>query len=327
MNNYVAITRDILIDNTKTGCDLFLKSRVNASHKYVLFCRGNELLTGERKKELIEQNIKKLFIRTRDFGRYFKYQEKNLKNILTDRQRSSEEKSQAVYHVAKNLAIELVDNPRSGTNLGRVTRWVDNTIGYILNDENAFSSLIKVTSHDYYTYTHSVNLSVLGLLFGKHISLNSHGLNCLGTGMLLHDLGKIEIPLEILNKPGRLSMDEFETIKKHPETGIKLLEDEKIEEESLTVVIQHHENYDGTGYPNGIGGDDIHLFGRIARIIDVYDAMTTNRPYAEQCRPFAALAEMNKTMAGCFDKELFKEFIYFLGPVDSRKKQRDDTLL
>ncbi|ODS33081.1 MAG: hypothetical protein SCARUB_01780 [Candidatus Scalindua rubra] len=225
------------------------------------------------------------------------------------------------------MATDLIDNPRSGINLGRVKKWVDNTIGYILRDENAFSSLLKVTSHDYYTYTHSVNLSVLGLLFGKHLSLNPHDLNCLGIGMLLHDLGKIEIPLEILNKPGRLTKDEFETIKKHPETGIKLLEDEKIGEKPLKVVIQHHENYDGTGYPNGIGEKDIHLFGRISRIIDVYDAMTTKRPYADICRPFSALAEMHKTMADCFDKELLKEFIYFLGPIDPRKKQRNDVLL
>lgn len=327
MNNYVAVTNSFLIDNTRVGCDLYLQSRVNGRFKYILFCRADELFSSERRNELIERNIKKLFIYIKDFKNYFRYQEKNLRNVIEDKQKSSTEKSQAVYHVAKNLALELVNNPRSGISVGRVTKWVDNTIGYILNDENAFSSLIKVTSHDYYTYTHSVNLSVLGLLFGQHISLNSHDLNCLGTGMLLHDLGKIDIPLEILNKPGCLTKDEFEIIKQHPKTGVKLLEDEKIGEKTLKVIIQHHENDDGTGYPNRIGGDDIHLFGKISRIVDVYDAMTTIRPYADARTPFAALKEMNETMVDCFDKELFKEFIHFLGPVDRRKKHRNDTLL
>ncbi len=101
-----------------------------------------------------------------------------------------------------------------------------------------------------------------------------------------------------------------------------------IDGSSLKVVIQHHENYDGTGYPYGIGGNDIHLFGHIARIIDAYDAMTSDRPYAAAMRPFATLAEIKKEMLGCFNEELLKEYIYFLGLKEQRSKPRvDDTLL
>ncbi len=90
---------------------------------------------------------------------------------------------------------------------------------------------------------------------------------------------------------------------------------------------QHHENFDGSGYPYGIKGDEIHLFGRIARIIDAYDAMTSKRSYAEAMRPFAVLAEMKNKMSGCFDEKLLREFISFLGPKDSRTKLRSaDTL-
>ena len=203
---------------------------------------------------------------------------------------------------------------------------MDNTVIYILHDKNAFSSLLKVTSYDYYTYTHSVNLSVLGLLFGKHISLDTYKLNCLGVGALLHDLGKVEIPLEILNKPGRLTKEEFQIVKKHPEIGVELLEgQENIAKESLKVVIQHHENYDGTGYPYRIGGKDIHLFGRISRIIDVYDAITTNRCYGKARTPYDALAEMKEKMDNCFEEELFKEFVYFLGPYNAAKSEEKMT--
>lgn len=320
MSNFMAVTQSSLIENTKIGCDLYLKSHVNGVPRFVLFCRGGEIFGNDRREELISKNINKLFIPTRELKAYFKYQENNLKNVLSDKKKTSQEKSHVVYHVAKYLAQDLLSDPRSGVNIGRVTNWVDNAVSYILHDHNAFSSLLKVTAHDYYTYTHSVNLSVLGLLFGKHLALNPHSLNSLGIGMLLHDVGKIEVPLEILNKPGRLTKEEYEIAMKHTEKGIKILENEKnITEESLIIVIQHHENYNGTGYPNRIGGSDIHLFGRISRIIDVYDAITTNRPYRIAKKPFVALVEMKEKMPNCFEDELFKEFIYFLGPKSPQK--------
>lgn len=94
------------------------------------------------------------------------------------------------------------------------------------------------------------------------------------------------------------------------------------------ITLQHHENYDGSGYPHGIQKDEIHRCGKIARIIDVYDALTTNRPYAKAIRPFAALVEMKEKMSNCFDEELLKEFIRFSGPYDPRAKTRKgDRLL
>ncbi len=323
MSNYMAITRSSLVEDTKVGCDLYLKNRINGDIRYILFCRGDEIYSNERKGRLIEQSIEKLFIRTVDYASYFRYQEKNLQTVLADKKSSSEEKSHVIYNTAKYLAQDLLSDPRSGLNtkVKRATKWVDNTVNYILHDKNAFPSLLKVTTHDYYTYTHSVHISVLGLLFGRHIHLDIHNLKSLGIGGLVHDLGKVEIPLEILNKPGRLTKREFEIIKKHPEIGIEFLKGgTDLDEKSLKVVIQHHENYDGTGYPNRIGGKDIHLFGRISRIIDVYDAITTNRCYRKALTPYDALVEMSENMEHCFEQELFKEFVYFLGPHSQGKK-------
>jgi len=327
MNKYMSITYDTLLDNTKLGYDLYLKTYVKGVPRYVLFYRGDEVFGNDRREELIRQNIKKLFICTDDVQKYFNYQEKNLQTIISDRNKSSEEKSQTVYQVAKYLAMDLANDPRSGTHLRRVTKWVDSTINFIFHDQNAFSGLVRVTSHDYYTYTHSVNLSVFGLLFGKYLFFNPYELKCFGTGLLLHDIGKIEIPLEIINKPGKLTKEEFEIVMEHPAAGKNLLEDKNVEEGSLRIVVEHHENFDGTGYPNGIGGKDIHLFGRIARIIDVYDAMTTKRVYAGAKRPFAALKEMKEQMQNCFELELLKEFISFLGPHDPRRKRRKEDFL
>lgn len=314
MKEFLAINESTLIVDTEVDCDLYIKSHVNGVPRYVLFSHGGEMFRGDRRRKLVENNIDKLYVYANSYKSFNDYQEQNLKTILADDGKSSGEKSNIVYSVAKNLTQELLNDTKSGIKMDRVTSWADNTVDYILKDENAFSNLIKVTSHDYQTYTHSVNVSVLGLLFGKFLGFSQDSMRSLGTGLLLHDFGKIEIPLDILNKPGSLTSDELKVVAKHPEAGISLLtKEDNILKESLVIVAQHHENYDGTGYPNRIGGNEIELFARVSRIIDAYDAITTNRCYKNALKPFSALLEMRENMASCFDTALFKEFICFLG--------------
>lgn len=314
MKEFLAINESTLIVDTEVECDLYLKSNVNGVPRYVLFSHGGETFRNDRRKKLVENNITKLYVYANSYKTFNDYQEQNLKTILADNGKSSVEKSSIVYSVAKNLTQELLNDTKSGVKIDRVTSWADNTVDYVLRDEHAFSNLIKVTSHDYQTYTHSVNVSVLGLLFGKYLGIDQDSLRTLGTGLLLHDFGKVEIPSDILNKPSILTNDERKIVAKHPEAGISLLTKEgNILNESLLIVAQHHENFDGTGYPHGIGGDEIQLFGKVARIIDAYDAITTKRAYKEALKPFSALLEMRETMINCFDMELFKEFICFLG--------------
>ncbi len=314
MSEYTAITKNALIEGTKIEFDLYLKSGSNGQSNYVLFSRGDELFSPERREELMSRDEQKLFISSDDTGKYLKYQEENLRHIIEDDTKSSQEKSGVLYQVAENLTEELLDNPRSGQHIERTSSWVGNTVHHILENENTFSSMFKVITHDYRIYTHSVNTSVIGLLFGKYLSLKQEELNCLGMGLLLHDIGKTTVPPTVIRKRGKLTVNEFQEMKKHPKAGLELLGHRgDVDARSLKVVIQHHENNDGTGYPYGIGGSDIHLLGHISRIIDAYDAMTTERHYAFAEKPFAVLAEMKNKMLNCFDAELLKEFICFLG--------------
>jgi len=328
MSEYTSISGDALLEGTEVEFDLFLRADAGASSNYVLYCRSGEDLSPERREELLSKHADRLCISTEDIDKYIEYQEKNLKTIVNDENKSTREKSGIVYQVATKVVADLLENPKSGKNMERVSEWVTNTVSHIIQDDNTFSTLLGVSSHDYQIYTHSVNLSVLGLLFGKHLSFKEDELARIGSGMLLHDIGKLAIPLNVVNKPGHLTGEEFKAMKKHPKAGLEILEHRSnVNVLSLKIVIQHHENYDGTGYPYGISGDDIHLFGRIARVIDVYDAMTSKRSYAEAMRPFAVLAEMKNKMPGCFDVKLLREFIYFLGPKDQRKERRSgDTI-
>jgi len=322
-NEYIAISKDALVENTKIEFDVFLRSDQNGRSRYILFCRGNQAFSSERKGELLNRNTQRLYIAAKDTSKYIRYQENNLKQIVEDSSKTSLQKSGALYQVARNLAQDVLDDPYSGENIERASEWVGNTISHIFQNKNTFSSLFEVASHDYHTTTHSINTSVIGLLFGKYLSLSPHELECLGTGLLLHEIGKSKISQELLNKKQVLTDEDFLEIKKHPKAGLDILDlRDDVDGLSLKVVIQHHENNDGTGYPYGIGGSDIHLFGHIARIVDAYDAMTSDRPYAAAMNPFATLAEIGKENKICFDEELLKEFIYFLGLKDPRSKSR-----
>ena len=328
MSQYVAIAKDVLTDDTALGFDLYLRNESKGGDKYVLFCRGGEQVNSDRKEEFLNRNAQKLYISRDDTDKYLEYQEKNLNELINNENKSTLEKSGTVYQVAENIVEDLLDDPKSGQNMKRASEWVNSTVMHIVQDENAFSSLFEVASNDYSTYTHSINTSVIGLLFGKYLSLTQYELDCLGRGLMLHDVGKLSLPPKVINKSGTVSGDEYNAIKRHPKLGLDLLVHRNdIDALSLKVVIQHHENQDGSGYPYGIGGSDIHLFGSIARIIDVYDAMTTNRSYAKAKRPFAVLAEMKNKMSHCFNEELLREFICFLGPKESRSEIREEDEL
>ncbi len=320
-SGYTAISQSALVENTKIEFDVFLKNEVGGRSRYILFCRGNQEFSSERKEELISRNAQRLYISTKDTSKYLKYQEKNLNQIVEDSSKSSLQKSGALYQVAGNLAKDVLDNPESSKNVERASAWVGSTISHIMQNKKTFSSLFDVVTHDYQTTTHSINVSVIGLLFGKYLSLSPNELECLGTGLLLHDVGKSKIPQEILSKGGSLTDQEFLEIRKHPKAGLDILEhNDSIDGLSLKVVIQHHENNDGSGYPYGIGGSDIHLFGHIARIVDAYDAMTSKRSYADAMKPFDTLAEIRKENQICYNEELLKEFICFLGLRDPKSK-------
>jgi putative nucleotidyltransferase with HDIG domain len=327
MSDYLPINSNSLRTDTKIGCDLYLLVKTSIDSRYVLYCRGDAVFENNKKEMLVEKNTNRLFIKNEDQQTYYEYLEDNFQNIISDTRISSDEKTKIIHGTATNLVKDLFNDPRAG-NIERTKTFAYNMVDYILKEGSAARSLLKIAIHEYYTYTHSVNVAAVGTLFAKNIGLGDDDLKGFCSGILLHDIGKTKISTDILNKNGKLTDEEYSKIKEHPELGVEILKGTNNGfTDEYTITLQHHENYDGTGYPLGLQKDEIHCCGRIARIIDVYDALTTNRPYAKAMRPFAALKEMKEKMLNCFDKEMFVEFIRFSGPYDPRQKQRkSDTL-
>ena len=181
----------------------------------------------------------------------------------------------------------------------------------ILKTPDALLNLVDIKSFDDYTFTHNVNVATLSVIIGQSLGLSGSDLFDLGLGALLHDVGKLKISLSILNKEGKLTEAEFTEMKRHPTFGYEVLcRSQDIPERSRMVALQHHERFHGKGYPRGLTGESISLFGRICAIADVYDALTTDRPYRVAMPPHEAMKIVMGGIDSQFDPKVLTSFVH-----------------
>lgn len=182
-------------------------------------------------------------------------------------------------------------------------------VTYLLNNKDITKEVSSISAYDMVTWTHSVDVCTYAVMLGIAEGYTNKELNELSQAALLHDIGKCLVNRQILNKPGRLTDDEFAMMKNHPEYGRSVLtHNTSLSAPTIAAVYAHHENEDGSGYPRGATGDHIHRYAKIIHICDVYEACTARRPYKKPMNPADALENL---MAGCgniFDKNLLSEF-------------------
>lgn len=234
-----------------------------------------------------------------------------LREAVNSRTMAPEKKAAIVYKSSLTIMQRLLDEPVA-ENIREAKLGISQIVNLIISDDATSRNLLTITSYDYYTYTHSVNVGVLSVLLSKMLFSESlsHDMHELGAGFFLHDIGKVRIDPAILNKPARLTDAEMMIMKAHPYQGYKILkETEQLTEECRIIAMQHHERNDGSGYPNQLKGGDIHIYGRICCIADVYDALTAERSYKQRLKPFEALKLMKEQMLNHFHKELFDKFV------------------
>lgn len=218
-----------------------------------------------------------------------------------------------LFDTEKVFSTEILNDVISGCR-DSVESMVDVIQDYDIGEVQKL--IADLSFHDFYTYDHSINVSMYCISLYKAIYPKStkEDLVMAGLGGLLHDLGKIQIPTQILNSADGLSDDEFNTIKMHPGFGKELIESGHVQMKGISfdvikrVVYEHHENYNGTGYPNKIQGEDIHIMARICAIADFFDAITTKRSYHEALTVEDALSIMERSVGRKIDPRLFEIF-------------------
>jgi putative nucleotidyltransferase with HDIG domain len=274
-------------------------------------------LTDDTRERLLERDVRNLLVRKEDEDVYYQYVEEHISDIIKDDLLPSGQASKIIYVSSSRVMADVLGNPRSGRSMQRVQNMVEGTVLAIMKTPDALWQMTAIASHDYYTYTHCVNVGMFLVALCRnvlHIS-DVKQLERIGLGAMLHDVGKSEIPDEILNKPGRLTPEEFELIQTHPQLGVEIVSGTiSLPPEAGRIILSHHERWNGTGYPDGIKGESISKVVRLSTICDVYDALTTRRSYADARDAFHALSLMLNEMRGHFDESLLHAFITFLGP-------------
>ncbi len=191
-----------------------------------------------------------------------------------------------------------------------VAACVDN----VMMNQDAGLLLTRLRNRDEYTSEHSLNVAIISIAFGRHLGMDRKQLNVVGLCGLLHDMGKMLTPLDILNKPGRLNEDEMEIMKRHPADGREILLDtQEVMDSVIDTAFGHHERLNGEGYPLGIAGNDIPLYTRIVTIADVYDAITGDRIYRQGETAETALGILHRNAGSAFDESLVVKFIQTIG--------------
>jgi len=211
---------------------------------------------------------------------------------------------------------------------GECVALVDDVVESINRHPDALLSLARLKTADEYTYMHSVAVCALMVSLGRQLGLDDAQCRDAGLAGMLHDLGKAAMPQEILNKPGKLTDQEFDIIKTHPARGYEMLLDgANVSEGAKDVCLHHHERYDGTGYPHKLAGEKISLLARMGAVCDVYDAVTSDRPYKAGWDPAHALSQM-ATWKGHFDTVVFQSFVKSIGiyPTGSLVKLKSGRL-
>jgi putative nucleotidyltransferase with HDIG domain len=205
---------------------------------------------------------------------------------------------------------------------------VDDVVESINRHPDALLSLARLKTADEYTYMHSVAVCALMVALGRQLDFDDAQCREAGMAGMLHDLGKAAMPQDVLNKPGKLTAEEFEIIKQHPARGYEMLRaGGAVSEAVMDVCRHHHERFDGTGYPDGLAGEGISLLARMGAVCDVYDAVTSNRPYKDGWDPAHSLAQM-ASWKGHFDPTVFQSFVKGIGiyPTGSLVRMRSGRL-
>ncbi len=300
---YFHIERKLLVAGTKINFSIFLMNLMVITP----LLEAEEYAPGRIDKAALEATGD-LLIKNEDIPLYHDY----INSIMDSDKAELSAKAFAVKENMKIVIKDLFDDPRSGDKIQSSQHIVSSMVDCVLTNTSIAKDMLTLMSFDYYTYTHSVNVAVMSIGLGAEMNMDRGDIEDLGTGALLHDIGKSAVPNYILNKQGKLNYTEFTLMQSHVIEGKHILETHSdISDKSIHAISQHHEKMSGKGYPFQLSGNKITPFGKITAIADCFDALTTQRPYKSAYTPFHALSLISKEK-GDYDPEFLTPFIKML---------------
>lgn len=314
--NYFPISADTLNPEALTDFQVYLRR----NDRFILYTKEREQFSQELKNRLIENGIDTVYVPYHQQASYESYVFNNLEFILNDPAIPVSTRSRVFLDTTSRQVGHFFQQrlPQVDESALENIRHVVASSLEFLSSRDVMNNIGQFVSHDYKTFSHSVQVFTYAIML-MHVLRDDWEQQALidaGIGAMLHDIGKVHVPRKILNKPGKLNEKEWSYIVGHPVYGMRMCANVDIQRDSLNCIMFHHEKFDGTGYPSGMKGSEVPLPARIMACCDVYDALTSKRPYAEAKTPFEALKIMGEEMKGSFDPDIFRTFIRMLGDRD-----------
>lgn len=298
--SYFRIRLTTLRPEKITSFDLY----IFVDQRYILYLRaGDRLSDGKIQSMHVKDSGDSFFVRIEDKQKYRDWVREEMNSDLIN----PFEKAQILRESSVALMEDLFENPDVNRALDDSRPIIKDFIDLMENAPEAMGFMISLSGHDFYTYNHSLDVSIYSLGLGKAMGYDAKTLEELGVGALFHDVGKRNVSLDILCKKGGLSDAEWEQMKMHPQYGLVILNAHpNISDAIKAACFEHHESWAGNGYPQQLIGEEIHPFARIVALTDTYDAMTTQRSYNVPLSPLDAVTMMKEKLASRYDPDMLK---------------------
>jgi putative nucleotidyltransferase with HDIG domain len=285
----------------------------------MLCCKASAIFTAAARYRLLGANVRQLYVRFVDGVVQAGGSALSTLLSLPDDELAPDVKAALIYTSAISTARLVFLTPGTPRHID-VAMDVVGAIAHQIAHDPAYVSGLTLTMRNDTVYSHSVNVCIYATALAHYYGVEGTELATLGMAAFLHDIGKTRVPDSILDKPGGLDTEEWKTIRKHPELGLEVLGSQagRLAPEVRAAVLAHHERLDGSGYPQGLADADICWAARVVAVADVYDALTSDRPYRSRLSPAAALRIVREEMAGKLDGAVFDRIVRMLGEPAAR---------
>lgn len=298
LDKYMKIRLNSLPPNRAIPFDLF----VTIGGRIIHYLRAGDKISANKIDHFERKAPEQFYILAAERANYQKF----VREGLMSTELGTKQKALILRESTMVLVEELFERPDIESALKDARQAVDDFVSFMDSDAAAMVNLIGLSSHDFYTYNHSIDVSIYSLGLGQFVGFRGHDLKELGLGGLFHDIGKRYIPLEIICKNGPLTDDEWVTMQQHPVYGLKILTEHNSTENVVACAFEHHESMQGNGYPQKLTAEEIHPMARVVSVADTYDALTTKRSYNDPMKPTEAIELMSGKLNGRYDPEVMR---------------------
>jgi putative nucleotidyltransferase with HDIG domain len=308
--NFKAFSIDTIVLDEPLAFDLY----VDNANRLVKFIKAGDTLLYEKKEKLIQNKVNHFYISTLNSRMFDNYLVSHIGTVLNSPNLDKKQKSSIIYSSAVHIMQDMFESEISQSKIMIAKDIMSETVKQIISKKVTAASILQLSSHDYKTYSHCVNVALYSIGIAHEYGLNENLITEIASGAILHDLGKCEINQCIINKHGKLSLEEFENMKEHPQHSYEtLLKNGETNQTILEIVLNHHEKLDGSGYGRALSQKDISFAAQIVTIADIFDALSSNRAYKEASSFYGALKIMKNEMKEQLNITLVDALIKMMG--------------